>query len=130
MAANDHINVVIADDHRLFAEALEAILSTDGRINVVGVAANGQEAVALADDRRPDVVVMDLSMPVMDGFEATRTITGNGSAAAVLVLTGSDSTADVARAREAGAAAYLTKDHVAQDVVRAIVAVAGRDGNG
>ena len=97
---------------------------------MVGVAANGQEAVALADDRRPDVVVMDLSMPVMDGFEATRTITGDGSAAEVLVLTGSDSTADVARAREAGAAAYLTKDHVAQDVVRAIVAGAGRDGNG
>jgi DNA-binding NarL/FixJ family response regulator len=123
--AGKTISVVIADDHRLFAQALEAILSTDGRLEVVGVAGNGREAVALADERHPDVVVMDLSMPVMDGFEATEAITSNGNGSRVLVLTGSDSTADVARAREAGAAAYLTKDHVAQDVVRAIVDLAG-----
>ena len=124
--AETSISVVIADDHRLFAQALEAILSTDGRIDVVGVATNGREAVELTEERRPHVVVMDLSMPVMDGFEATRAITSNGNDALVLVLTGSDSTADVARAREAGAAGYLTKDHVAGDVVRAIVEIATR----
>jgi DNA-binding NarL/FixJ family response regulator len=68
---------------------------------------------------------MDLSMPVMDGFEATRQLASAARAPAVLVLTGSDSPADVARARAAGAAAYLTKDHIADDLVRAIFAAAG-----
>ena len=70
--ASDRVRVLIADDQRLFAEALEAILSTDGRIAVVGRAENGGEAVALARDARPDVVLMDIAMPVLDGIEATR----------------------------------------------------------
>ena len=64
------IRVLIADDHRLFAEALEAILGGDERIAVVGQAGDGAEAVRLAADLRPDVVLMDISMPVMDGIEA------------------------------------------------------------
>ncbi len=68
------IRVLIADDHRLFSEALEAILTADGRVEVVGHAADGAEAVKLALELEPDVVLMDISMPVMDGFQATRQI--------------------------------------------------------
>src|SRR5215207_6083700 len=64
------VRVLIADDHRLFAEALEAVLSTEKAIEVVGRAANGEEAVELARQLQPDVVALDISMPVMDGFEA------------------------------------------------------------
>ena len=64
------VRVLIADDHRLFAEALEAVLATEERIEVVGRAADGEEAVALARRLQPDVVALDISMPVMDGFEA------------------------------------------------------------
>jgi DNA-binding NarL/FixJ family response regulator len=120
------VTVLIADDQRLFAEALEAILSSEERIAVVGRAANGGEAVELARERRPDVVLMDLSMPVMDGIEAARAILEDRPETCILVLTGSDSTADVARAREVGAAGYITKDQIAQDLVRAILEASGR----
>jgi DNA-binding NarL/FixJ family response regulator len=115
------VTVVIADDHRLFAEALEAILSTDARINVVGRAADGAEAVDLAREHRPDVVLMDIAMPVMDGIDATRTISGELPGTSVIVLTGSNATGDVSAAREAGAAGYVTKDQIAGDLVRAIL---------
>ena len=68
------LRVLIADDHRLFAEALEAILAADERIEVVGQAGDGGQAVELANRLGPDVVLMDVSMPVLDGFEATREI--------------------------------------------------------
>ena len=71
---SDQVRVLIADDQRLFAEALEAILSTDGRINVVARAADGGDAVELALEHQPDVVLMDIAMPVLDGFAATEQI--------------------------------------------------------
>jgi DNA-binding NarL/FixJ family response regulator len=120
MGAN-RVTVVIADDHRLFAEALEAILSTDARISVVARAADGQEALELAREHRPDVVLMDIAMPVMDGIDATRAISGELPGTSVIVLTGSNATGDVAAAREAGAAGYVTKDQIAGDLVRAIL---------
>jgi DNA-binding NarL/FixJ family response regulator len=101
------IRVLIADDHRLFAEALEAILGSDERIAVVGHAGDGEEAVRLATDLGPDVILMDISMPVMDGIEAARAIQARGNGASVLMLTGSNSRADVDRARKAGAAGYV-----------------------
>src|SRR3954464_13805078 len=115
------VSVVIADDHRLFAEALEAILSTDGRIAVVGRAADGREAVDLAREHRPNVVLMDIAMPVMDGIDATRTIRDELPETCVIVLTGSEAPQDVSRARSAGAAGYVTKDQIASDLVRAIL---------
>src|SRR4051812_37476013 len=96
------IRVLIADDHRLFAEALEAILGDDDRIAVVGHAADGEEAVRLARDLRPDVVLMDISMPVMDGIEAAQAIRSGDERACILMLTGSNSRTDVDRARQAG----------------------------
>jgi DNA-binding NarL/FixJ family response regulator len=118
---SDRVSVLIADDQRLFAEALEAILSTDGRIRVVGRAADGGEAVALAREHRPDIVLMDISMPVMDGIDATRRIHDEVPETNVIVLTGSAATEDISRARGAGAAGYVTKDQIAGDLVRAIL---------
>jgi DNA-binding NarL/FixJ family response regulator len=120
------LRVLIADDHRLFAEALEAILAADDRIEVVGQAGDGSEAVELARTLGPDVVLMDVSMPVLDGFEATREIKAESEAIRVLMLTGSNSRADVDRSREVGASGYVTKDRIASELVGAIVEVTRR----
>jgi DNA-binding NarL/FixJ family response regulator len=122
-ALADPIRVVIADDHRLFAEALEAILASDPRTVVVGRAANGEEAIRLAGELKPDVVLMDISMPVLDGIAATRRIRTERPTAVILMLTGSSSPADVDAARLAGAAGYVTKDRIAAELIDAIVAV-------
>ncbi|HEY3207272.1 MAG TPA: response regulator transcription factor [Gaiellaceae bacterium] len=120
------IRVLIADDHRLFAEALEAILSGESRVDVVGRARNGAEALELSLELEPDVVLMDISMPVMDGIEATRRIRESRPKACVVMLTGSSSAADVDRSRDAGAVGYVTKDRIASELVEAIVDAAGR----
>jgi DNA-binding NarL/FixJ family response regulator len=120
------LRVLIADDHRLFAEALEAILATDERIEVVGQAGDGSKAVELARTLDPDLVLMDVSMPVLDGFEATREIRATAEDVRVLMLTGSNSRADVDRSREVGASGYITKDRIASELVAAIVEVSRR----
>jgi DNA-binding NarL/FixJ family response regulator len=117
------IRVLIADDHRLFAEALAAILATDQRFEVVGQAHDGERAVELAAAEKPDVVLLDISMPRLDGVEAARKIKSKRQPPAVVMLTGSDSPADVARAREAGAAAYMTKDRIASELIDSILEV-------
>jgi|SRR4051812_16115373 DNA-binding NarL/FixJ family response regulator len=124
--ASQRVRVVIADDQRLFAEALEAILSTDGRITVVGRATDGATAVDLVRRETPDIVLMDIAMPVMDGIAATVAIRAETPETRVIVLTGSDAPQDVSRARAAGAAGYVTKDQIAGDLVRAILDAAGR----
>jgi DNA-binding NarL/FixJ family response regulator len=111
---------VIADDHRLFREALEAVLSASAAIDVVGVASTGQEAVQLAASLQPDVILMDLHMPVLDGFEATRLILQH-KLLKIFILSGSEIPTDVARARDAGAAAFLRKDTRLIDLVAKIL---------
>jgi len=115
------VRILIADDHRLFAEALEAMLATEGRLEVLGRAADGREAVELARELEPDVVLLDISMPVMDGFEAATRISQLPATPAVLMLTGSSSSEDVDRARRAGARGYVTKDAIAARLVDAIL---------
>ena len=120
------VRVLIADDHRLFAEALEAILSGDDRIELVGLAGDGEEAVRLAGERRPDVILMDISMPLMDGIAAAKQIKAADDGVSILMLTGSNARTDVDRARQAGAAGYVTKDRIAAELVEAILEVAAR----
>jgi DNA-binding NarL/FixJ family response regulator len=118
------VRVLIADDHRLFAEALEAVLGMEERIEVVGRASDGQEAVELAKELEPDVVALDISMPVMDGFEAAAELERLEHPPAVLMLTGSNAPEDVDRARRVGAKGYVTKDAIAARLVDAILAAA------
>lgn len=120
------IRVLIADDHRLFAEALEAILAGEDGIEVVGRARNGEEALDLAVKLKPDVILMDIAMPIVDGVEATKQIRKKVRKARVLMLTGSNARTDVARAREAGAAAYVTKDRIAAQLIDAIAELGDR----
>jgi two-component system, NarL family, response regulator LiaR len=124
-AANvpEEIRVLIADDHRLFGQALEAILATDDRLEVVGHAGDGSEAVQLALAVDPDVILMDIAMPIMDGFQATKQIRKQRPQARVLMLTASNSRTDLDRARKAGAAGYVTKDRIAAELIDAIIEV-------
>jgi DNA-binding NarL/FixJ family response regulator len=123
---NGAARILIADDHRLFAEALEAILTTDARLSVAGYARDGREAVDLYRELSPDLVLMDIAMPVLDGVQATEQIREFDPEARVLILTGSNARADVDRARRAGAAGYVTKDRIAAELIDAILEVAGR----
>jgi DNA-binding NarL/FixJ family response regulator len=122
----DQIRVLIADDHRLFGQALEAILATDERLQVTGHAGDGAQAVKLAVSTEPDVILMDIAMPIMDGFQATKQIRQHKPHTQVLMLTGSNSRVDVDRAREAGAAGYVTKDRIAAELIDAILEVVHR----
>lgn len=103
------VGVLIADDDDMFAELVEALLSADAGMQVVGRARNGVEAVDLATMLAPDVIVMDIGMPVLDGIEATRRIRRADPDARVVIFTGSDEERDVARAREVGAVACVQK---------------------
>jgi DNA-binding NarL/FixJ family response regulator len=123
---SDRTRVLIADDHRMFAEALEAILATDDRLDVAGHAGDGAEAVRLALKSRPDVILMDIAMPVMDGLQATKQIRNQWPTARVLMLTGSNSRTDVDQAREAGAAGYVTKERIAAELIDAILEIGAR----
>jgi DNA-binding NarL/FixJ family response regulator len=118
------VRVLIADDHLLFAEALRAILSVDDRIEVIGLAVSGDDAVVQAGDLTPDVVLMDISMPGVDGVEATRQILDDRPEARVLMVTGSDAQEDVDAAHRAGAAGYVTKDRIAAELVLTILDIA------
>ena len=120
------VRVLIVDDEPLFVETVEALLAGDERVEVVGTAANGKQAVELATALTPDVTLMDISMPILDGIEATRRIRERLPNASVLVLTGSSISADVDRARQAGVAAFLTKDRLGTQLVNAILEVGER----
>ena len=120
------VRVLIADDEPLFVETVEALLADDERVEVVGTAANGKQAVELATALAPDVTLMYISMPILDGIEATRRIRERFPNACVLVLTGSSISADVDRARQAGVAAFLTKDRLGTQLVNAILEVGER----
>jgi two-component system nitrate/nitrite response regulator NarL len=123
--SSNGIRVLIADDNPLFVEMIDAMLTAEG-IDVVGRASDGQEALEQTLSLDPDVTLMDISMPVLDGIEATRRIREHRPNARILVLTGSKAVSDVDRARKAGAAAFLSKDHIASELISTISELAGK----
>lgn len=118
------IKILIADDHTLLRRGLATLLGFNKDIAVVGDAKNGEEAVKAAIELKPDVVVMDLSMPVMDGVEATRQIREALPETHVLILTSYSTSVDVARAMKAGASGAFVKDAEDERLVDAIRTVA------
>jgi DNA-binding NarL/FixJ family response regulator len=119
------LRVVIADDHPLYRDGLRIVLSSSEVAEVVGEASNGTQAVALAAELVPDVVVMDLRMPEINGIDATRQIAGRHSETAVLVLTMFEDDDSVFAAMRAGARGYVLKGADKEDIIRAVQAVAG-----
>lgn len=118
------IRVLLVDDQALFREGLSTILSLQADIEVVGEAANGQEALAAVAAHQPDVILMDLNMPVLDGVAATRRLKESGAAARVIVLTTFDNDETVFDGLRAGAVGYLLKDVSSAKLVEAIRAAA------
>jgi DNA-binding NarL/FixJ family response regulator len=114
------IGVLLADDHAVVRQGLRALLEAEGDIVVVGEAENGRKAVSQAKKILPDVVVMDVAMPGMNGVEATRQIVRNIPSAKVLVLTSYGDEGYVAQLLEAGAIGYLVKQTAAADLLKAI----------
>jgi DNA-binding NarL/FixJ family response regulator len=123
----DPIKVVVADDQELVRAGFCVILDTADGITVVGEAATGAEAVAQAERLRPDVVLMDVRMPEMDGLEATRLITATSPAPKVVMLTTFDLDDYVYAALRAGASGFLLKDSPRADLIAAVRAAAGGD---
>ncbi|GAA3628122.1 response regulator transcription factor [Microlunatus ginsengisoli] len=118
------IRVLVADDQAIVREGLVTVLSLLDDVEVVGSAGNGREAVALATELAPDVVLMDLRMPELDGADATAQLLGRLPRTAVLVLTTYADDTSIGRALRAGARGYLTKDASREDIAVAIRAVA------
>ncbi|MCX6032526.1 MAG: response regulator transcription factor [Chloroflexi bacterium] len=118
------IRLMIADDHPVVRDGLRAMLASQPDFQVAGEAADGAVAVTLAAELRPDVILMDLRMPVLDGVTAIRQIRARQPAARILVLTTYDTDADILPAIEAGATGYLLKDTPRDELFRAIRATA------
>ncbi len=121
------IRLLIADDHAVVRTGLAQLVSALDEIDLVGAAANGKEAVELCAELAPDVVLMDLEMPVLDGIQATRQIKAAQPDVAVVVLTSFSDRERVLGALDAGAAGYLLKDAEPDEIARAIRAAAGGD---
>lgn len=118
------IRVIIVDDQGIVRDGLVTVLSLVDGVEVVGSGGNGQQACDLVERLEPDVVLMDLRMPVMDGVAATELITGRHPRTAVLVLTTFDDDVSIAAALRAGARGYLTKDASRDDIAAALRSVA------
>jgi DNA-binding NarL/FixJ family response regulator len=119
------VRVLIADDHRLMREGTAALLASDERVEIVGLAADGGEAIALAERRRPDVALLDLNMPGVRGIEACAAIRRSNPDTEVMILTVSEQEPDLYASLRVGAAGYLLKDIAPHDLIEAVLA-AGR----
>lgn len=123
MTSEKRISVLLADDHVIVREGFRSLLATDSEIEVIGEAQDGRQAVALAIKLRPEVILMDVAMPLMNGLEATRQIVKAVPASRVLILSAHSDDAYVSNAIASGAAGFLTKHTSASDVSSAIRAV-------
>ena len=121
------IRVVIADDHAVVRTGLAELLSTMGDVELVGTAGDGAQALAVCAEQGPDVVLMDLEMPDVDGIEATRRIKASQPDVAVVILTSFSDRERILRALDAGAVGYLLKDAEPDDLARAVRAAARGD---
>jgi DNA-binding NarL/FixJ family response regulator len=121
-----HLRILIADDHPVFRDGIRALLDADPATEIIAEATTGDEALVLAEQHRPDVILMDLKMPGMNGIEATRRITARSPSIRVLVVTMFEDDASVFTAMRAGARGYVLKDATKEELLRAIQAV----GNG
>lgn len=117
---NAKIKVILVDDHAIVRKGIRALLATESDIEVVGEASDGQEAIILADSIKPDVILMDLVMPGVNGVDAIRQIKANDSGARILVLTSFGTDDKVFPALKAGALGYLMKDSNPQELIEAI----------
>lgn len=118
------IRLIVVDDHPIVRDGLRGMFTGEPGFEVVGVAGDGAQAVSLAEELRPDVILMDLRMPGTDGVTAIRRLAERGSTARILVLTTYDTDSDVLPAIEAGATGYLLKDAMPEELVRAVRAAA------
>jgi DNA-binding NarL/FixJ family response regulator len=125
MSSPDAIRVVVVDDHQIVRDGLVALLGALEGMEVVGTAADGKDAVHVVADTTPDVVIMDIQMPELDGIEATRFITGREPAPRVVMLTMNEDDETVLSAVRAGASGYLLKGSSAEEVQNAVRAAAG-----
>jgi DNA-binding NarL/FixJ family response regulator len=119
------LTVLIADDHRLFRDGVRSLLRSMPEVELTGEAASGDEAVVLAESLQPDVVIMDIAMPDLDGIEATRRIVRQSPRIGVLIMTMLDDDASVFAAMRAGARGYVLKGADHAEIMRAIRAVGG-----
>ena len=120
----DPIRVLVVDDHLLFADAVQALLGDTDDIDVIGVASSAEEAVDRCRSEAPDVVLMDLDFPGIDGIRATRSITQENPESRVLIVSASRGPEPIARSMEAGAVGYLPKTEAADRLLCAVRAVA------
>jgi DNA-binding NarL/FixJ family response regulator len=118
--------VLVVDDHEIFLQGLVLLLGRDERLEVVGTATNGADAVRLAEELRPDVVLLDVVMPGMDGYAAAEAMRGRVPDTAIVLVSGVDEAEASRRATEVGAAAFVTKAEAVERLPEIIVAVAGR----
>ncbi|MFE4820855.1 response regulator [Streptomyces sp. NPDC056704] len=122
--ATDRIRVIVVDDHTVMRAGVVALLASEPGIAIVGEAGNGREAVELVQSLAPDLALIDLRMPVLDGVAATAEIVSGGTSTRVLILTTYDTDVEIERAVEAGAIGYLLKDTTREQLVDAIRAAA------